>query len=207
MKAHIGAAAMDYFKMDQLDSEPSPKVIIYLPSSSEDKRKLLHKLSCCIVNEYVNIKTIQPSTTTPKDRVREYASEAWSVGLFHEEFYDAMKEGDSQRVLRCWRFLLHIYKASNCTNYSIEALWLLLQYHFLLPTCQAQQLLNSRFINTCGIVGHNIESDLHMEHLNRLCKDAVQGLGANKMEKAISRVGKCIQTVIKTVEDILADQK
>ena len=36
---------------------------------------------------------------------------------------------------------------------------------------------------------HNISCDLHMEHLNRL---VTEGLGANKSEKAIKRVGKAI---------------
>ena len=31
-----------------------------------------------------------------------------------------------------------------------------------------------------------------MEHLNRLCKSAIEGLGANKSEKAIMRVGKTV---------------
>lgn len=34
--------------------------------------------------------------------------------------------------------------------------------------------------------------DLHMEHLNKLCKTAIEGLGANKSEKAIVRVGKTV---------------
>lgn len=204
-KAHIVAAAMDYLKMDHLDSEPSSAVIGTLPTSCEEKKTLLHKLSRSIVDRYVNIKMVdvQPAVRPacslpgmmPKDRVKEYASEALSLGLFHQEFYDSVKEGDGTRVLRCWHFLLLIYKVSNHPNYSIEALRLLLQFYFLLPPRQAQQLINSRFINTCGLPGHNVECDLHMEHLNRLCKDAVEGLGANKVEKAISRVGKCIQMV------------
>ena len=34
--------------------------------------------------------------------------------------------------------------------------------------------------------------DLHMEHLNRLCKTAVDGLGSNKAENAIMCIGKTI---------------
>ena len=195
-KAHIVSAAMDYFKMSHLDSEPSSAVIGTLPTSCEEKKALLHKLSRSIVDKYVNIKMHPvPLSVRFMDRVKEYASETLSLGLFHEEFYDAVKEGDGKRVLRCWRFLLLIFKVSNRHNYSIEALHILLQFHFLLPPCQAQQLITARFVNTSGLPGHNVECDLHMEHLNRLCKDAVEGLGANKVEKAITRVGKCIQMV------------
>jgi hypothetical protein len=34
-----------------------------------------------------------------------------------------------------------------------------------------------------------------MEHLNRLVKDAVRNLSANKNEVAISRVGRAIETI------------
>ena len=34
-----------------------------------------------------------------------------------------------------------------------------------------------------------------MEHLNRMCKDAVRQLGANKTPKAIVRVGKAISSL------------
>ena len=49
-----------------------------------------------------------------------------------------------------------------------------------------------RFINVHGIVGRNIPCDLHMEHLNRICKGAVYGLQANKTPAAIRRVGKSL---------------
>ena len=34
-----------------------------------------------------------------------------------------------------------------------------------------------------------------MEHLNRIAKDAIKGLGANKSTKAIDRVGTAIGTI------------
>ena len=41
----------------------------------------------------------------------------------------------------------------------------------------------------------NIPHDLFMEHLNRVVKDAVNGLGANKTPKALVRVGKFVGTL------------
>lgn len=40
-----------------------------------------------------------------------------------------------------------------------------------------------------------------MEHLNRVAKVAIEGLGANKSEKAIRRVGKAIGTLTDTLEN------
>ena len=129
-----------------------------------------------------------------------YASEMLSLGLFHEEFRDCIREGDGERVLRCWKFMLLLFKASKRTNYSLEALRLLLQHHFLLPPRQAQQLLHSHFVNTRGLPGHNVSCDIHMEHLNRLCKSAVEGLEANKIPDAIVCSGKCIQQVSEVMD-------
>ena len=95
----------------------------------------------------------------------------------------------------CVEILFVTFKGSNRTNYSIEVLTLLAQYHLILPPCVAEQLEWSRFVNIHGLPGHNINCDLHMEHLNRIAKDAIKGLGANKSAKAIDRVGKVIGTI------------
>ena len=42
--------------------------------------------------------------------------------------------------------------------------------------------------------------DIHMEHLNRTCKDAICGLGAKKKPKAITRIGKCIGVLTSVTE-------
>ena len=110
------------------------------------------------------------------DGIREYAKEVVTLTLLYYEFDDAIKEGDGQCVFQVWKFLLLIFKAGNRKNYSSEALTLLCQYHFLLSPRLAQQLLQSRFINTHGWPGHNIPCDLHMEHVYRPCKTAVSNL-------------------------------
>ena len=40
-------------------------------------------------------------------------------------------------------------------------------------------------MNTKGQQGTNIPNDLHMEHLNRLVKTAIGGLGGNKIERVL----------------------
>lgn len=76
-------------------------------------------------------------------------------------------------------------------NYALEALTVLSQY-VTLPPNLAEQLKWSHFINTHGQPGRNISCDLFMEHLNKVVKVAIEGLGANQTEKAIVRVGKSV---------------
>jgi hypothetical protein len=66
-----------------------------------------------------------------------------------------------------------------------EAFTMLYNHAFLFSPRQADQLLWCCFINTTGRRGKHTAMDLHMEHLNRVCKDALCGLGANKTPKAI----------------------
>lgn len=103
-----------------------------------------------------------------------------------------VREGDGDRVLLMWKYFLLMFRATGHRNYALEALTLLTQYFVTLPPNLAEQVKWSRFINTHGHQGQNISSDLHMEHLNRIVKTAIEGLGANKTEKAIIRAGKCV---------------
>ena len=116
------------------------------------------------------------------------------------EFSDAIREGDGERVLRCWRYLLPIFKASGCKNYACESLHLIYQHSYVLSPRLSSQLLWSRFVNVHGLPGRNIPLDLHGEHLNRLAMDAIRNLRANKSEEAIKRVGRSIGTLSPVLE-------
>ena len=72
---------------------------------------------------------------------------------------------------------------------------MLAQHHFLLSRRQAHQLIWGRFINVDGLPARNIPCSLFMEHLNRMCKNAVDGLGANKTANALVRVGRVVGVV------------
>ena len=88
-------------------------------------------------------------------------------------------------------FYLYL-KLQDTKNYSFEALYLLSQYYYTLPPQLAGKMLWGRFINTHGRVGENISCDLHMEHLNRMCKNMVNHLGVNKTPASIIRIGKAL---------------
>lgn len=197
LAGHVIAAAMAYFEMQQLGDKPNPEMIPHDTESltEDEKKKILFDSVDNIVAQFTNIDlpdNTHKQTAAGIDGVKEYAKEFLSLALLHAEFQDAIREGDGTRVLRCWKFLLLVFKAGRRTNYSIEALILLAQYHFFLSPRLAQQLMWSRFINTHGWLGHNIPCDLYNEHINRACKTAVHMLGANLTPKAIVRIGRCI---------------
>ena len=122
-----------------------------------------------------------------------YTNEVFSLGLFLQEFIDAVHEGDGGRILRYWKFMLLLFKGSNKTKYSIEAFNLLSQYHFILSGQLSKQLLWSRTVNVHGQPGKNIPMDLHMEHINRDFKNAIGKLGLNTIDKSLERIGKALK--------------
>ena len=113
------------------------------------------------------------------------------MGLLLDEFNDAIKEGDGNRISRCWKFFLPLFKATERTNYSIEAFTLLFQNNFVFTPRMCAQLKWSRTVNAHGKPGMNILCDLHTEHLNRNVKSAMSALHSNISDDSVVHVGKC----------------
>ena len=108
---------------------------------------------------------------------------------------DAIKEGDVDRVIRCWQHFLVIFRNSNRKNYAKEAVLFLHQYQYLLPPHLCEQVIYNRFVNISGLIGRNIPADLHMEHLNKLLRIGISALASNKTEKSITRLSKALGTI------------
>ena len=137
----------------------------------------------------------QASQTVKKaapDGVFNYASAVLNDGLLLLEYKDAIREGDGERILRCWKLMLLYFKYANHFNYQKEAFLLLASVNAAASPKIASQLKWSRTVNTRGGLGHNIPIDLHMEHLNRNVKDYVANLGANVAEDTIVQSGKSL---------------
>lgn len=195
---HVLAAAMSYLKMSSFEDIPSAEIVSSEVWMEDDSVRcnIIEDIASHIVDTHVDLSTEFKPTSSQNagsvGTVYDYACEALGLGLLIMDFKDAVREGDGDRVLSLWKYLLLLFKASERKNYAIEALTLLAQYSVILPPNLAEQLKWSRFVNVHGRPGHNISCDLHMEHLNRQVKVAIDGLGPNKSKKAIGRVGKAM---------------
>ena len=200
-------AAMEEFKMDSLQTVPSKK---HAPEgenswmlSDNQRQELLNTLIEKLMGSFFVCDFHNPTAVdaNSRDRVHLYAKLLLSFGLFYWEYCDAIKEGDGLRVLRCWRYMLPMFIASGRRNYAIESMQILMQHEYLLSPREAAELVWSRFVNVRGCPGRNIANDLHMEHLNRICKTAIRGLGANKTPEGISRIAKALGTVVPVLDN------
>lgn len=190
---------MNLMNMTSMDDEPANSSVIPPDAWLQDddvRKDTLYAVSLKIVDMFIDLEAnftiASPPQAHDDDKILEYSKLVMSIGMLYFEYCDAIREGDGMRVLRCWRFMFIFFKCTNRTNYSIESFTLLAQYHFLFSEQHRQQLIWGRFINVHGLPARNIPCDLYMEHLNRVCKDAVNGLGANKTSKALVRVGKIV---------------
>ena len=156
-----------------------------------DRKSALYSFCQEVIDEHVNF-SFCSEVNCSTDGVLNYTNEVMSLGIFYLNYKDAVREGDGERVLLCWKYLLPIFKVTDRRNYSLEVLRMLYSFHFTLSPRQKHQLLWSWFVNVRGLPGHNIAADLHMEHLNHVCKQAVRGIGANKTKESITRIGKAI---------------
>ena len=205
-EAHVLAATQTIFQMNSLHDTPKS------PHFRHGCLELSHsEMLCCVsralsemLEKIVDLsfcQHTQPAQSVHDDCVQSYACDVITLGLFVMEFNDAIREGDGTRIIRCWRYLLLLFKASNRTNYAIEAFTLLAQFDYLLPHQLARQLAWSRTINTHGRPGKNISCDLHMEHLNREAKSQLSGLGSNITNAAVTRIGNALGEVVCILEN------
>ena len=162
----------------------------------------VYKIAEAILANFVHFpEWFSTSDTEPgEDLVHFYAAEVLTLSLVWHGFHDAIQEGDGERIIRYWKFLLIIFKTSNQHNYAKEAVNLLMQYHYLFTDRQKSELLSNWCINTMGQQGTNIPCDLHIKYLNRRLKIVLRNLGANINPKAVQKAGRSIGVVQRICE-------
>ena len=208
VEVHIVSACMTAFKMSSNTDKPLSELF---PEASREgdtlqRRRIVLDAVKKVMDKYVNFSIESQSegeggdNNGEKDRVLEYACDVLTLGLLYMEFVDAVRGGDGERILLCWRYFLLLFKATGRKNYSIEASTLLMQYNFLFTERMRMQLLWSRTVNVHGRPGKNVSCDLYMEHLNREYKGSIAGLGANITDGAIQRVGRSLHSTTKIIE-------
>lgn len=158
-------------------------------------------LASAILDQFVNFDPDEKVKRT--DKVHLYATQTLTLGLIWHAFNDAIREGDGDRVLACWKFLLVIFRVKGHRNYCKEAVTLLAQYHCLLSKRKAAQLKWSRFVNTSGKIGHNVPCDLHLEHLNRRLKGLITNLSSNAAKHTGNEHSRSITMQLTVLQDQL----
>jgi len=119
------------------------------------------------------------------DSVLFYAKKYFHLDFFFMEYIDSIKEGDGDRIFRCWRYMLLLFKVSNKTKYSVEAYNL--QYLHTTSICSVKGCANSYFgVAQSMFMVTRQKYTLHMEHLNRDLKNVASHLRRPQYARSIS---------------------
>ena len=202
ISSHIVAAAMATFQLKSTSDTPYNTVLkdadqVWM-KGKEERKAILEELCIQVFDKFISLSFGTKSHNyvhSAGDGVSSYSIQLLRIGCLYMEFADAIREGDGERVIQCWRYFMPVFRAAQCTNYACESFNLLYQHLYALSPRLSNQLMWSRFVNVHGRPGRNIPLDLHMEHLNRLAKDAIKNLGSNKTVGAVARIGRCIGTL------------
>jgi len=136
------------------------------------------------------------------DDMFNYQCNLLDHGLLYMNFIDAIAEGDGDRIVRCWKFLLLHFYAEKKAKYAVEAQYLLLQQYCLLSPRQAYRQRWNRSTNNKGGAGNNVSLDLDLEHDNNYLKQAIKKMGPNLTEISVSRCCRILKFARGKVEGI-----
>ena len=202
--AYATAAMANYFGMVSTTDDPSvhswsvPLVLAGSESKwlylSTELTKLIDNFILPRLTFSAKVKETALSEEHPSS-VQNYVWGLLADLLVAEEFRDAIREGDGDRVFRLWKLFQLYFRASGHTKYAYESVQLVADVKSLQSEQTAHQILWSRFVNTKGGLGRNISCDLHMEHLNRAFKSHLGTSGGNVTEKTLIRTGKALSTL------------
>ena len=119
-----------------------------------------------------------------------YQKALLDYGMLILNFWDAISEGDGDRVVRCWKFFLLylIHQGGSANKYALEALYLMFQIYALLSPQAAHRLIWNRSAKNKSGTGGNIPLDLLMEFFNKFVKEAIKKLGPGATRKSIDRI-------------------
>lgn len=196
LEGHFTAAACQILKIKHPDEEPQSLSAVRGRCRIDKKKAYITNVATEIVEKYtINREAVLGKKVLDRhDYVNNYARVFCHYGSLVYEFTDAWREGDGQRMIRCWSiFLLHFH-ASKRTKYAFEAMRLKLQLASL-PASLAHQLTWDRFVNTHGGKGHNIPCDLFNEHTNKLVKEILVNMGPNLKPDALTRAARSVTTL------------
>lgn len=141
----------------------------------------------------------------PRDDRYQYVTLRLAMGIPLRNFDDAVKEGDGERNICCWKFAMLIYRAYNHNKYALAALRLQAYIMAMLTLKESESLVWNRTVNNKGGTGNNISMDIRMEHLICLIKELLKHLGPNITEKSAKRCSKSVAYVDQLINSVDKD--
>jgi len=203
-KAYIVTAGIQFFGMKSLDEKPIihpfPKDLKH--ASITEKREYLFE----VVEKFVETYVLQKFISEEDDYVRNYALMSIFLTVLVLQMKDTAKEADGDRNLINQKLLLTVFKSVNAySKYAIEMFTSVIQVECLLSPRLSEEFKWGYFSSWRGGEGKNMEDDLVQEISNRVSKEIVQRLGANKTIGIITNISKAANGIKAILENFDED--
>ena len=127
IKSQVLCATMKILNITEMD-EYHHLNQIYASSSikSDTLDNIVHK----VVKRFIELFSGSTNLAENTDKVNEYARETLSLLLLHGGFLDAVREGDDERVLRVWKFLILRHQIRLTTALKPSTCWHNTTYYY-----------------------------------------------------------------------------
>ncbi|KAJ3540608.1 hypothetical protein NM688_g6203 [Phlebia brevispora] len=149
-------------------------------------------------------------TTTAGDMVFENAILFLRDALIMREFNDAIKSGDSGRVIVCLKNLALFYRGCGRTKYAYEMLVLIHHLTHIWPKPLRDIIIHNWVVNPTGRPNSFVPVDLLQEHMNFWIKAVYQAQGSNASWEWLAMVSPCInilRTLTEQINDTLGSKQ
>ncbi|KAH9011428.1 hypothetical protein EDB83DRAFT_2234081 [Lactarius deliciosus] len=123
-------------------------------------------------------------------------------GLILREFSDAIKSGDSGRVLLVLKLWAFSFRGSGRSKYAYEVLHLLHNVTHVWPEPVVKIVLNNWLVNPTGKANSFVELDLMQEHLNYWIKNYYQAHGSGASWEWLATISPCIEILRRLATEV-----
>ena len=193
-RAYLVEAFLEFFGMENIESEPT-KNLPEQNASMEAKKEHFDK----VLGKFVNYHVFHLGVTID-DKVQNYGLSLIELFVVLMQFKDTVHEGDGDRNVINWKYLLWVFKANNnLSKYAIEGMYFLTLVKCMLTHQMSERVIWGRETNKKGKIGANMPNDLEMEHTIKSTKTLITSMGANKTEKAVLRSSMSVIGVSKSL--------
>ena len=199
-RAYIVVALMKFFGMETVEDMPTKNFVGNgeKPSAEEAKSFFSQKFE-----EFIDKMFFQRGYGGQNDDyVENYALSVIFCTFILLELNDTAAEGDGERNLINQKVLLTIFKSLGAySKYAIEMFVSIAQMECMLSEKLSNEVKWGFFSNWRGGAGNNIEDDKAQEICNRLSKQAVMRMGANKTIENIQTVSRATSGLKMVIEN------
>lgn len=213
---HVVEAALTFFNMNTKEDTPTKNFPPLISLQGKEVRKeYFHSVIDKFIEDYIllieSANQTEDDSNSPsaihqddnEDKVNNYAVHLLKSFITLEDFRDAVREGNGERLASLSKeLLLHFKSIKGFNAYAIEMFINIMQNDILLSEKDSHQAKWAATTNWTGGQGKNIEIDLMQENSNCCQKNLIKSMGANKTEKAILRASRASGGIKEITENI-----